>query len=723
MKPFRTGLKQILFLFCLAGLLESCSRDTGHITLAVGPEDPRVEFALAELMQSLQKVGVGMNPGKSGRGNFFVTVDTVDSGLEPEGFLLNVGKDSVRVTAVDVAGIMYGLLELAEQIRLYGLEGVKDTRKNPYMELRGVKFNIPLDARTPSYSDLSDAGQKNIPEVWNLDFWKEFIDQLARCRYNFISLWSLHPFPSLVEVPGYEDVALEDVWRSTTKWKEYSNLNGVGFSTPEILSDPEIVREMTMEEKIRFWREVMAYGQSRNIDFYVVTWNIFVNGTGGKYGISDAIRNPVTRDYFRKSVKQMFITYPDLKGIGITTGENMPGAGFGEKENWVYETYGQGVLDAAREMPERKITFIHRQHQTGASEIIEKFRPLVDQENIEFLFSFKYAKAHVMSATRQPYHKEFVREIGEMKTLWTLRNDDAYMYRWGAPDFVRDFIRNIPYDVSRGFYYGSDQWIWGREFLAQDPASPRQLEITKHWYHWMMWGRLGYDPGMEDDRFNAILQGRFPEVDGASLFEAWQEASMVYPVTTGFHWGSLDFQWYIEACKSRPEFALNETGFHDVNRFITLPPHPLSGYQSIPDFVEMMNQDGTSSLVSPLEVSRLLHMHADRALEIIGGWDPGENRELKATLHDIRTMALLGRYYACKIEGAAQLALFRETGETSHREEAVDQLRKALKAWKEYTGSSVEMYHNPVWLNRVGYVDWARITEWAARDIEIAMEE
>ena len=241
----------------------------------------------------------------------------------------------------------------------------------------------------------------------------------------------------------------------------------------------------------------MAYAKGRNVDFYIVTWNIFVGGAEGKYGITEDIDNPVTTDYFRKSVKQMFVTYPDLAGIGLTTGENMPGSGIEKKEDWAYETYGKGVLDAAEEMPERKFTFIHRQHMAGALDIVEKFKPLVDHENIEFLFSFKYAKAHVMSATTQPYHEQFVKEIEGMKTIWTLRNDDNYMYRWGAPDFVREFIQNIPIEVSRGFYYGSDQWVWGREFLMKDPESPRQIEIVKHWYHWMMWGRLGYNPELE----------------------------------------------------------------------------------------------------------------------------------------------------------------------------------------------------------------------------------
>src|SRR5210317_1351062 len=100
----------------------------------------------------------------------------------------------------------------------------------------------------------------------------------------------------------------------------------------------------------------MRYGKERNVDFYFVTWNIFTYGVDGKYGIDNTIDNEITRDYFRQSVKQMFLTYPDLVGIGLTTGENMYGVSTDEKEDWAYETYGQGVLDAVKELPDRKIT-------------------------------------------------------------------------------------------------------------------------------------------------------------------------------------------------------------------------------------------------------------------------------------------------------------------------------------------------------------------------------
>ena len=129
--------------------------------------------------------------------------------------------------------------------------------------------------------------------------------------------------------------------------------------------------------------------------------------------------------------------------------------------------------------------------------------------------------------------------------------------------------------MSQGYYYGSDQYVWGREFLQRNVDEPRQLEIDKHWYQWMLWGRFAYDPDLDNERLKAIIADRFSisTADGSRLFEAWQNASMIYPLTTGFHWGALDFQWYIEGCESRPGSAQNETGFHDVNRFISLQPH------------------------------------------------------------------------------------------------------------------------------------------------------
>ena len=704
--PSRIPTVRILFdenepqtLFAVRDI-EAALKARGHRTLRSGltgveTKDTYIVLAMASDADAAKAAGVSPS-----------------AKLAPEGFSIRTKVTGSNpffwVIGADAAGLMYGGLELAETIAVGGLATVKNVDQNPYMAMRGTKFNTPLDVRTPSYTDVCDAAQNNIAEMWSLDFWHDTIDNLARHRYNFISLWNLHPFPSMVRVPDYRDVALDDVQRSKVEWKEGYSLNGMGFDAPEIVGNVETLKHITMDEKIAFWREVMAYGKSRNVRFYVVTWNIFVNGTQGKYGITDSIKNRTTIDYFRKSVAQMFLTYPDLAGVGLTTGENMHGASVQQKEAWAFATYGQGVLDAAKAMPERKLTLIHRQHMTGAQDVAKTFAPLVAQKNVEFIFSFKYAKAHVYSSTRQTYHPRFVEDIREsgLKTIWTLRNDDVYHFRWGGADFVREFIGNIPHDVSRGFYLGSDQYIWGREFLSTEPDSPRQVEVAKHWFHWLLWGRLGYDPTLSNQRLIGILGRRFPKTDVETLFAAWQHTSMIYPTTTGFHWGALDFQWYIEACKSRPGPAKTKSGFHDVERFITLPPHPGTDNVSIPDYVSAVVVGRKPKGATPLDVSARLQGHADKALALLEGLPDGGDRELRLTLGDIRTMAHLGKYYAHKIRGATELALFRKTKRSEHQVAAVRELTAAAQQWRIYAALALLQYKNPLWTNRVGYCDW-----------------
>jgi hypothetical protein len=642
--------------------------------------------------------------------------------LKIEGFIIHKesGKSkTIWILGKDDAGVMYGGLEVAEIIQVRGFDAIENQLQNPYMKVRGTKFNIPLDVRTPTYTEPSDAAQNNMAEMWDFEFWKEYIDNLARYRYNLISLWNLHPFPSMVKVPEYPDVALNDVRKSTVDWEENYSLHGRFFDAPEILDNYEVIKKITIDEKIDFWRKVMDYGKQRNVQFYIVTWNIWIYGTGGKYGITDKMENPVTTDYFRKSIKQMLLTYPDLAGIGLTTGENMYAYTATQKEEWAFATYGLGVLDALKEQPARKITFIHRQHETQAKEITTIFQDVIKNKNINFVFSFKYAQAHVYSSVNQVFHHNFVNDIqGEnLKTLWTLRNDDIFYFRWGAPDFVRDFIKNIPYDISEGFYYGSDQYVWGRDFLSKNISGKGQLEIVKHWYKWMCWGRLGYNPNMGNDRFVDFIQSRFPSVNAKEMFNAWQSASMIYPWVTGFHWGALDFQWYIESGQSQPQPANTPSGYHDVNRFITLPPHKGTGNISIPDYTKAFLAGSQIEGETPLQVAGKIIQSADYALNWVREQNIEMNNELRITIDDIRTMAWLGKYYAHKIKAATYLSLWRESSAKDWREKVLEELNVSAGYFRHFATQAMANNHNPLWTNRVGHVDWKENFDWVLYDI------
>jgi hypothetical protein len=109
------------------------------------------------------------------------------------------GQTVLYILSGDKTGAMYGGLDIAEAIHLGTINNLSESDNRPYLERRGIKFNIPLDMRTPSYSDMSDAGQQNIPVIWEMEFWQQQFDEMARNRYNVISFWSENPFPTLVK--------------------------------------------------------------------------------------------------------------------------------------------------------------------------------------------------------------------------------------------------------------------------------------------------------------------------------------------------------------------------------------------------------------------------------------------------------------------------------------------------------------------------------------------
>lgn len=740
----------VLFL----GVPRVCSADSAYIMAR--EKTPQLSFAVADIEAALRERHFEIRrdstellkplPGRRVTVNFWpkaevVLMEAMVKSMPPvaddiaaEGFSLRRVGDAdltqFHVFAKDAAGAMYGGLELAEQIRALGLEGVRDTDRNPRMAMRGTKFNIPLDLRTPSYSDMSDAAQANIGTVWDFEFWRAYLDALARDRYNFVSLWNLHPFPSMVKVPGYPDVALADVWRSKIRFEEDYSTRTTDIVTPAMLADKEIVRKLTIDQKIDFWRRVMQHAKDRNIAVHIVTWNIFTYGVDGRYGITDDIDNPKTRDYFRASVREMFRTYPLLAGIGLTAGENMGEVkmysggvdSFDAKENWLFATYGQGVLDAAKAEPQRQFRLIHRQHETRAQDIAATFRPVIAQSNVDFVFSFKYAQAHALSSTTQTFHRGYPESLGGLRTLWTIRNDDALLMRWAAPDFVREFIGNIPMEKTQGFYLGSDMWIWGRDFLSKAPGLGGKPEVEKHWLHFLLWGRLGYDPALDSARIAQLVGLRFPGADGAKLLAAWQDASMIYPRVTGFHWADFDFQWYIEGCRSRPGPAKTESGFHSVDTFITQKTHPGTRNLTIPEYVAGTRQGAAPSGVTPPQVADAVDAHADAALAALRELNaPRSNQaEFVATINDVSIMARLGKYYAAKIRGATELALFRATKQPQHQQLAVEHLEQAAGFWRAYVLKVSATYGPRVWTNRVGHVDWEELSREVAHDVEIA---
>ena len=334
----------------------------------------------------------------------------------PQSYRIERNADQIRVIGADEAGAMYGGLDIEEAIRIGTLDSLKSSVNKPHVARRGLKFNIPLDIRNPSYQDSGDAAQANIAEMWNFEFWREFLDSMARHRYNSLGLWNPHPFPSMVKLADYPEAALRDVCGTAfpldtdrTEESEAKFIAGSGVSQP-VLDNLIVLKSMTIDEKIDFWRRVMRHAKDRSIEVHFVTWNIWMNslapagwyrqqqnlkGDAGLYGVNNDQTNPRTIAYLRACVREFILTYPDLAGIGFTPGENMEDRDdeFG-REKWLWATYGEGILDAKKLQPGRSIEVYHRVWEAGIDRIMDSF---VRRYPDPISLSYKYTRARLHS--------------------------------------------------------------------------------------------------------------------------------------------------------------------------------------------------------------------------------------------------------------------------------------------------------------------------------------
>jgi hypothetical protein len=119
-------------------------------------------------------------------------------------------------------------------------------------------------------------------------------------------------------------VALDDVLRGRREWfDETFPHTGRDMFKPEFLRDAEVVKRLTIDEKIAFWQAVMQLAKDRGIDVYWFTWNLFLYGAEGKHDLTRSRPDDNRVNYFRASVRETVKTYPLLAGMGITAGEHM----------------------------------------------------------------------------------------------------------------------------------------------------------------------------------------------------------------------------------------------------------------------------------------------------------------------------------------------------------------------------------------------------------------
>ncbi|MFQ6097706.1 MAG: hypothetical protein ACE5O2_08255, partial [Armatimonadota bacterium] len=608
----------------------------------------------------------------------------------------------------DERGAMYAGLEIAEHIALYGLPAdgsLPDLsrRAQPSLDFRCYKLNMPL----PGTRYLGDEWAQHNDWFWDMHYWREFLNMLARNRYNALSLWSAHPYPQMVKLSKYPEAAT--------------------------LSDDDLAKNQ------EFFHAILRMAGDRGIDTYLVTWNIHVSPTFAEaHGIRDAGQDsPLVRDYQKECVRELLVQYPELTGIGTCPGENMPMSA-AEREQWIRDTYVKGIEESGRSVP-----FLHRYWggQAGPTQEIVA----ANYEGPMYV-TLKYNGEHMYSSPEPHFVDEaWTDQVPrDYDIVWHLRNDDIYALRWGDPDFARATLQNCQDSYATGFLIGSEIWLPGEDYIHTPEAAKHKTwdyDFEKQWCRFMLWGRLGYDLTTPMEVFKRHFQVRFGDAAGEQAFEALREASKIAPLVTAFHWNYMNGDWYPEGnvgpwntgagrgknWRLTGEGAGDTAQFHDVLEWMF--NHTIDdGFVDIPEYTgEMLPLRGQpaprgTGRIYPPEVADLLDQHAAAALQRAAAaatYASADNKEFECLNSDLRAWGVLGHYYAAKIRGACSLMWFIASGEQQDQAEAIRHLTEALAWWKKLVRVTKRHYApHEVWL--FGEFDWERYLPEVERDIQIA---
>ena len=595
-----TTMKQTILRYSfglfLALLLMSLTNGPLIIHFNIKDSSPQVKYGIDKILELKQSHSIQFSEQHPDL-TIHASIDSVN--LKHEAYKIVSSDKLVNILGGDAVGLMYGLLEVKNQLKA-GRRIIESKEESPNLMFRAIKFNLPWD----SYR-RSEALSLHYETCRDTSFWEAYLDMMTENRFNKLTLWNLHPFSYMVKTQKYpEGCSLSD--KDLAEWQ-------------------------------KFWTALFRMAKNRGIETYLVNWNIFVSPEfakahgvcdyclEGKHFVPQGDTSAITKDFYRESIKAVIDTYPDLTGLGITLGEGMGNMTPEERQQWILDNYIQGIR-----MASRKVKFIYRvplsagASSGGATSVeTEKLtRGVLDTLtcfdgpiNIELKFNWSHAFStpHLVKVHGGKLNDVYWNPMPKNYYLaWMMRNEDFFMLRWGQPDFIRKHIETNVKPHVNGYYVGSETYIPARDYITSLPGSSYRYAFDRQWMYYKTCGRLLYNPNTSDEFFKDAYEQRFPKV-GAKLFEAQTKASTVPLAIASWQNATWDFSLYSEgflhSVKIDDKKALKLISLEDMAEQIPMEPV----YLSINEFLQNEN-NVHKNRISPIHLADSLELICNKAL-------------------------------------------------------------------------------------------------------------
>lgn len=714
----------LLLIFAIGILSFNCSQNTGSKStgskkayLEFDKSMPQAIYASKKLKEALTLNGYTVvNEPMVDNYRISIAIDTIN--LTDEAYSLTPEGNTIKIVGGDKRGMIYGCLSLAEDIRNgINIGDIRQRNEKPHYLLRAIKHNTSWYSYRPS-----SALDQHYETLRNPEYWEAFLDMMAENRFNSLSIFNLHPFVFMISPKNFPEAS--------------------PFSTEE------------MEQWKNLHREIFRMASERAIDTYIIPFNIFVSeefSKAHKFALTNFYphyyckgdTSELVKKYMRECVTQVLQEYPDLTGIGLTLGEGMAGMSPQQREDWIFDTYIEGMRQAGRKSKlVHRIPFSSTTESLGATSVeVERLtRKAIEKEaGQEFIqgpifADLKYNWSHAHSTPKlvkvhggEMFDTFYNPEPNGYKVTYTARNEDFFALRWGVPDFVRAHIAENSQSYVGGYFIGSETYIPALDYFTAITAPVDwKFAFERQWLFYELWGRLLYNPQTSDEVFKAEFIRRYGS-SGDNLLQAYALASSTQLRLASLYDCGWDFTLYGEGFMA---LTGDSTKYISVQRLMSHPPLA-PDYVSVGKYINTISKGGSFSKdkITPPVLVKMLNQDCRKALKLVEHINTEGNASLMYEVSDIKTWANLGLHLAEKHEGAMELQRFYINGNEKNRKESINHLEKALGYWDKvieitrpiykdmplthYNGSSYNRNDNNLF-------HWARIRPEVAFDIEIA---
>lgn len=645
------------------------------VPAAPGKTDPRIEWGRASLERALLEAGYA--PGTVPIETSVVADPAAlpgDAG-RPEGFRLAFRNDGIDVAGADGAGVLYGCLEAASQIRARGtLPRATTQAESPAMTLRSTGI---LLMKLGAYNFA--VSPKEFPFFYDKALWTEWLDFMAENRFNSVALWNGHPFAYFVPFDR--------------------------FTEAQAGMEPGLVER---NRAMLHW--LIDEGRRRNIRFIFQFYNIHTSvffQRAHNLPEENRIPTPLLREYTSYAAERFVKEFPEI-GLYITPGEAIQ---LEYTDSWVddvlYPAMERGGLQGPVLVRAWGIDLPHA--------------GIIAAKHPDAWFERKYNVEMIARDRADPGNRDWAALTGHHVVNIHMAAD-IEPFRWWPPDYIRRCVTSAIDTGADGIHlYPRKSWRWPR---GSEPDLPLlQWRRDRWWFE--AWGRYAWnprrDPGEERAHWSELLSLHFGDrTAGGELLKAMETQADVLPSLQRLLWPGNDNHSVIAAGMRLPQ----------IEKAAGIPHQDLPDVaQRVPEFLDTIRAGNPTPSPTPLDFVASRIALADRAVALTRDAASRVSRnqaEAVALLQDAQSVALVARYYLAKLRAASLRAAAAAPHSNTNQAAFLQPLRESVETFRQlaeinrgrYDSLSDVPAWSPVRLPKVPY-HWLDLLPLYERELEI----